>query len=473
MIKEITLPEISDGVESGTIAEVLVKKGDKVEEEDAVIVVESDKASVEVPSEVAGTVEEVAVSEGDEIGTGELILKLETNGKEGGEESSSEKEEDTEKEKDAGQEEAKQEASEKKEEASKAEEDSSEEEEEVKEGKVEVEDKQAQKKEGKTQQNGKQQSGKKPQDIPAAPSARRLARELDVDIANVEGTGPSGRILADDVKAAAEEPQKQEKKEKGQEKDFKELVNEAGRPIQPSLPDFEKWGSVSREPLNAIKKATAQNISQSWQTIPQVTHADKADVTELEKQLEAFQEKAKKQDVKVTMTAVLMNVMALALRKFPRFNASIDVENNEAIYKHFINIGVAVDTPEGLLVPVIQNADQKTVLDLATELNEKAKKAREKKLEKAEMEGGTFSISNLGGIGGQHFTPIVYHPQVAILGVSRTEVAPVWNDGEWTPRSMLPLSLSYDHRLIDGAEAARFLRWTCQVMEDPFSLLLG
>ena len=242
-----------------------------------------------------------------------------------------------------------------------------------------------------------------------------------------------------------------------------------------ALPDFSRWGEVERSAMSGIRKATVRAMANAWATVPMVTHFDRADSTEFEALRKRYQPRAEAMGAKLTPTAMIIKVVAAALRKFPDFNASIDVAANEVIHKRYVNIGVAVDTPNGLLVPVIKDVDRKNTLELALELGELAAKARDRKLTPDEMQGGNFSVSNLGGIGGVGFTPIVNPPDVAILGVSRGSYEPVYDreTGEFVARLMMPLAVSYDHRLIDGAAAARFLRWVCQAIEEPFLMLLG
>jgi pyruvate dehydrogenase E2 component (dihydrolipoamide acetyltransferase) len=293
-------------------------------------------------------------------------------------------------------------------------------------------------------------------EVAASPSVRRLARELGVNIEEVEGTGPGERISEEDVKSHT-------KKSTEKKQSTSSL----------KLPDFSKWGEVERKPLSGIRKATAKQVTTSWQAIPHVFQFDQADISGIAEYMEKNSEKVEKAGGKLTITAVLLKIVAGALQQFPKFNGSVDMENEEMILKKYIYIGIAVDTEKGLLMPVIRDVNEKSIVELSVELTEIAEKAREQKLSLEEMQGGNFSISNLGGIGGTNFTPIIYHPQVAILGISRTETKPVYIDGNFEPRQILPLSLSYDHRLIDGAEAAEFLRWIGQALEDPYKALLG
>jgi pyruvate dehydrogenase E2 component (dihydrolipoamide acetyltransferase) len=293
---------------------------------------------------------------------------------------------------------------------------------------------------------------------------RRLAREIGVNVNEIEGTGPGGRISQDDVKEHARR--------------ILSSVGAAGgagaalaRPAR-QLPDFQKWGAVERQPWSNIRRATAEHLSHAWTTIPHVTQFDKADVTSLEELRQRHKDRVAQAGGQLTITAMLVKILATAVGKFPQFNASIDTERGEIVYKKYVNIGVAVDTDRGLLVPVIRDADRKNITQIAIDVKQVADKARDRKLSLDEMSGGGISISNLGGIGGTYFTPIVNWPEVAILGVSRGTTEPVWKDGSFVPRQMLPLSLSYDHRVIDGADAMRFLRWVVDAIEQPFLLSL-
>jgi pyruvate dehydrogenase E2 component (dihydrolipoamide acetyltransferase) len=299
----------------------------------------------------------------------------------------------------------------------------------------------------------------------ASPAVRRLAREIGVGVNDVQGTGAGGRITQEDVK---EHARRILSSMGAAGTGAPGVAVRAGRP----LPDFQKWGEIERQPLSNIRRSTAEHLSYAWATIPHVTQFDKADVGALEEIRKQFKERVAKAGGSLTVTAMLVRVLATAVKKFPQFNASIDPERGEVVYKKYVNVGVAVDTDRGLLVPVIRNADTKNITDIAVELQRTAERAREKKLTLDEMSGGGITISNLGGIGGTYFTPIVNWPEVAILGVSRATTEPVWKDGQWQPRQMLPLSLSYDHRVIDGADAMRCLRWIVEAIEQPFLLSL-
>jgi pyruvate dehydrogenase E2 component (dihydrolipoamide acetyltransferase) len=302
---------------------------------------------------------------------------------------------------------------------------------------------------------------------PAAPSVRRLARELGVEIALVTGSGPEGRISIEDVQLYVKNA-------------LANIQAGGGAParVETPLPDFSKWGEVERKPMSNIRRKTAEHLGHAWSVIPHVTQHDRADITAVEGLRKRYAPQAEKAGGKLTMTAIALKIVAGALQRFPQFNSSIDIGRNEIIYKKSIHVGVAADTPRGLLVPVIRDVDRKGIFDLSKELAQASEKARGGKLGLDDMQGAGFTITNLGGIGGTSFTPIVNWPEVAILGVSRGTWEPVWrpasveDEGTFEPRLMLPLSLSYDHRVIDGADAARFLRWVCEAFEQPFVLSL-
>lgn len=425
MKKEIKLPEIADNVVTGYLASILVSVGDVIEEDQSIIEVETDKATTDIPSPFGGKIIDIKVNAGDEIRVGQVIMVLEV------EEAKAAKEQqspavipDLIRDRDP----------------------------------VEV----APKETLTHPQPLPREGGELPTSVlvPAAPSVRRFARELGVDINRVKGSGKAGRISDEDVKAHAK------------------TVIQGGsgqsnlQAAYAEVPDFSQWGAVKNEPMSRIRQITAESTLNSWQTIPQVVQFDKADITEVEKFRQMSKAQVDKAGGKLTMTAILLKVSALALKQFPKFNASVDMKNKQVIYKDYVNIGVAVDTPQGLLVPVVRDADKKSLTELSIEIGQLAEKARNKKLTAEEMQGGNFTISNLGGIGGTAFTPIVYPHQVAILGVSKAIMEQVYRNEKFEARLMMPLSLSYDHRLIDGADGARFLGWICKVMEQPFSLWL-
>ncbi|MDR6220484.1 dihydrolipoyllysine-residue acetyltransferase [Deinococcus soli (ex Cha et al. 2016)] len=438
---QITLPDVGDNIEQGTVVTVLVKPGDTVTEGQPVIEIETDKAVVEVPANAGGTVTGVNVKVGDTVKVGGVIATLGGGNAPAAPASAP--------------------APAAAPAAAPASAPSV-----VKVNISGGEQPAAQFPKSQGTQNPQTFDGRTV--VAAAPSVRRLARELGVDIHAVHGTGIAGRISEEDVRRTGGTP----------------TVTAPAAPAASApaaapavaaapLPDFTKWGTVTREDMSGIRKATVRSMTAST-AIPMVTHFDKADVTVMEEVRKRFGARVEKAGGKLTMTHILMKVVANALRKFPKFGASLDLDAQQVIYKDFVNIGVAVDTPVGLLVPVVKDADRKSITDLVLELSELAGKARDRKLKPDEMQGATFTISNLGGIGGHAFTPIVNSPEVAILGVSRGGMEPVWNKekGEFEPRNMLPISLTYDHRLIDGADAARFVRFICESLEDPFLISL-
>ena len=295
--------------------------------------------------------------------------------------------------------------------------------------------------------------------VPAAPSVRKFARELGIELSRVTGQGPGGRIRIEDVKAHA-----------------KQLIQAgpaaAGAAGLPPLPDFSRWGEVEAVPMSGVRKATAAHMARCWSAIPHVTQHEQADITRLEALRKQWKHKAERVGGKLTPTAILLRIVAGALKAHPQFNSSVDIANNQLIRKKSIHIGVAVDTPKGLMVPVIRDADRKTIVELAVELTGLAERARAGKIGLEEMQGGSFTLTNLGGIGGSFFTPIVNHPEVAILGIGRAVMEPFFIDGAFQPRLMMPLSLSYDHRVIDGADGARFIGWVREAIEEPLLLAM-
>ena len=406
---QFALPDLGENIESGDVIRILVAIGDRLAEDQTVIELETDKAVIEVPSSIDGVVTEILVQPGDTIAVGQPILAVETTAE------------------DAPGAEA--------EEAAPI----------------------VQEREAAPVVEEAPPAPTPDAPVPAAPSTRRLAREIGVDIAQVQGTGPGGRISIDDVKAHSK----------------KLHTTRAAAPAEAApLPDFSQWGAVEHQPMTKVREITAERLAQAWATIPQVTQFDKADITHLEKWRAEYGKKAEAAGGKLTPTAILIKVLGIALKVFPQFNASIDMAQRLVVYKRYFHIGIAVDTPHGLLVPVVRDVDQKNIIELAVELSELARKTRERKIGPADMQGGAMTISNVGTMGGTAFTPIVNPPEAAILGVARSQVEPAYIDGQLQPRTFLPLSLSYDHRLIDGADGARFLRWVCTALEDPFIALL-
>lgn len=426
---EFKIPEVGENITSGNVVSVAVSVGDSVSKDQDLFELETDKASVPVPSPCDGVIKEILINEGEEVNIGQVAFKIEeSNGAV----------------------------------ATEA----------VKETPAEA----AQPAPAATPQPAPAPQPQKSEpsllnkiasgvsafipkpneaipaqdNVPAAPSVRRLARELGVEVSLVPGTGPGGRISKDDVKAFTKQI----------------VLSKAAAPAAPSkpLPDFSKFGSVRREKMKKIRQVTKDHMAWCWSQVVHVTQFDKADITELEQRRKAMSTP----ELKLTVTPFLIKAVAEALKEFPQFNASIDPESNEIIFKNYVNIGVAVDTEHGLLVPVLKDADKKDMMDMAHELIETAARARDKKIGLDELQGGSMTITNLGGIGGHAFTPIVNWPEVCILGVSRGGFEPVYDkkEGNFVPRFKLPLCLSYDHRLIDGADAARFLRWICEKLEN-------
>ena len=415
----ILVPDLG-GASDVDVIEVSVRVGETIDAEQGIMVLETDKASMEIPAGVAGEVEELLIKLGDKVSQGDpmLVVKALAKAPVQATKSSPEKAEAT--------------------------------------PPVEA----------KTPPTT-EKSGVKPVEpatldrpaskVHAGPAVRKLAREFGVDLTLVKATGPKGRVLKDDVQAYV----KERVKSPG-------VTGGAGIPKVPKV-DFAKFGAVHTEPLNNIKKATAKAMTAAWLNVPQVTQFDQADITELEafrKAQNAKLQKAKNTEIKYSIVPFVMKAMAKALQDYPTFNASLSEDGQSLIMKEYIHIGVAVDTPKGLLVPVIRDVDKKTIKEITQDLLAKAQLARDGKLGLADMQGGCMSLSSLGGVGGTAFTPIVNPPEVAILGLSRAEMKPIWNGSEFVPKLMLPTSLSYDHRVIDGAEAARFSRTLAGYLED-------
>lgn len=420
--KTILLPDIgtADAVD---VIEIAVKPGDQVQKEDTLITLESDKASMDVPSEIAGTVVKVLVKVGDKVKQGDPVAEIEASDAKA---STNEKKEDTKQKQEKETEIEKEKTPQPKQEAKPA-----------------------------AQSAPPIASG----NVYAGPAVRRLAYQLGVDLTRVSGTGNKGRITQEDVHQFV-----------------KQSMASGGGSGLGVLPwpdvDFSQFGEVEVTSLSRIKKKSGANLHRNWVMIPHVTQFEDADITELEAFRKANKASVEKQGAKLTPLVFIMKAAVAALKKFPSFNASLSKSGEELVYKHYFHIGVAVDTPNGLLVPVIRNVDQKGFSELAIELKEISEKAREGKLKANDMQGGSFSISSLGGIGGTAFTPIINAPEVAILGVSRSVMKPQWDGETFKPRLMLPLSLSYDHRVIDGAQAARFIVYLSECLSDLRRILL-
>ena len=415
MATEFKLPDLGEGVEAGDVVGVLVAEGDTVEIDQGVVELETDKALVEVPSSVAGTVTKIHISAGDRVPVGSLLISVEED----------EKSVPTAPEPEA--------------------------------------EAPAPKEETQVAEAPAPTPSRPPaptfngDPIPAAPSTRRLARELGVDLTQVAGSGPGGRISQDDVKAAVRDRQ-----------------TGGFAPTAPvELPDFSRWGNIERQPLSKVRQIIAKNMSQAWQQVAHVTQFDRADVTDLEAFRQRNKERTEAYGAKLTPTVLALKAIITALKTFPQFNASLDAGANEIILKHYYNLGIAVDTERGLLVPVIKDVDRKDILKLALELGDISNRARTNKIGLDELQGGTFTITNLGSLGVGEFTPIVNHPEVAIMGLGRAREEATVREGRIEPRLIMPLALSYDHRVIDGADGARFMRKIVDALENPELMLMG
>ncbi|MDG0023964.1 dihydrolipoyllysine-residue acetyltransferase [Trinickia sp. Y13] len=435
-VQEVKVPDIGD-YKDVPVIEVAVKPGDAVEKEQSLMTLESDKATMDVPSPVAGVVKEVKVKVGDTVSEGTLIVLVEAQGAQGAAPAAPAKEpaaaaKKVEPPADSPREDARHSMP--------------------------------------AQPSALAQApiipageGGARQPSHASPSVRKFARELGVDIARVPGTGPKGRITQDDVTAFVKGVMTGQRALAGAAPAASAGGGELNLLPWPKV-DFTKFGPIDPKPLSRIKKISGANLHRNWVMIPHVTNNDEADITELEALRVQLNKENEKAGVKITMLAFVIKAVVSALRKFPTFNASLDGDN--LVFKQYYHVGFAADTPNGLVVPVIRDADKKGLIDIAKEMAELSKLAREGKLKPDQMQGGCFSISSLGGIGGTHFTPIINAPEVAILGLSRSAMKPVWDGKQFVPRLTLPLSLSYDHRVIDGAAAARFNAYLGALLAD-------
>jgi len=399
MLKEVLLPDLGEGIDSADVSEILINPGDSVSIDDIILVLESDKASMEIPAEDAGVVKEVFVNAGDEVKTGAPLISIEVSSGSIEESKPEPKEEEPKKE--------------------------------DKETKIETKAPEI-----KSENISSDKTF-------ASPGVRRLARELDIDLTTVNATGPKGRITKDDLHGF-----------------IKQKMAQGGSVGAVSLPkiDFSQWGSIDEQPLTKIQKITGDRLQQAWQTIPHVTQFDEADISVLNKKRIELKKEGEKKNIKVTFLPFIIKAVIKSLKEFPRFNSSLDHLGENLVLKNYYNIGIAVDTPTGLVVPVIKNADNKSILGLSEELMDLSERARTGKLKPDEFKGGCFTISSLGGIGGTNFTPIINPPEVAIMGVSKSIWKPVYDhkNKEIVPTFMMPFSLSYDHRVIDGAIGAAF-----------------
>lgn len=433
MAREFRLPDPGEGIYEAEILDIYVSAGDMVQEGDIVLHIETDKAAVELPSPFTGVVEEVKVKKGDIVQVGDVLLTFAER---------------------AGEEIARQ-------------------------------------GEGKAPEQPPEaarvaQPHRAPEiPVPASPATRRLAQELGVDLHEVSGSGPGGRVTADDVRAYASTAKEKVARERAEEAGAEARAErpperKPGRPLieeAPPLPDFSRWGPVERVPLRGIRRVTAKQMALAWSHIPHVTHQDIADITELEAFRRRHKNAIEQRGGKLTLTVLVMPAVVAALKQFPRFNATLDAETGEIVLKWYYHLGVAVDTEEGLIVPVIRDVERKSLTELAVELTEVVERVRQGKVTREELLGGTFTITNPGPLGGTGFTPLINYPEVAILGLARARLEPVvegdLNNYTIVPRLRLPLHLTFDHRVNDGADAARFVRTMIDIVRDPESFLLN
>ena len=474
MAMEIRLPALGENIDSATVTRIMVTVGQSITKDQPILELDTEKASVDVPASSAGTVQEIRVKEGDVIHVGQVVLTLADGAEKPAAPASSEQKVEVVKK------------------SQKVEKDQKDQKDQKVEGEKKGEKPASSPSQAPTEQNLTVESrqpvappappvpvsppvqapdaaieAESPENVtdivqkgtPAAPSLRRMARELGIDINAVMGTGPNGWITKEDVRNYA-----------------RSIILNATS-VEPGLrsnppSDFSRWGPVERKAMSSIRRTIAEHLHSAWTAIPHVTLFATADITELEKFRESVVARTPSGQPKLTVTAIAVKVLSAALKVFPQFNASLDLEREELVYKHYCHIGIAVDTEHGLLVPVIRDVDKKTISDLSVEMAAVADKARNRKLSIEDMQGGTFTVTNLGGIGATNFTPIINSPEVAILGISRASQQPVFRDGEFKPRLTLPLALSFDHRVADGADAARFLRWVAEALEQPIKLVL-
>jgi pyruvate dehydrogenase E2 component (dihydrolipoamide acetyltransferase) len=425
---EFKLPDLGEGIHEGQIVNVLVKAGDTIAEYQPMLEVETDKAAVEIPSPAAGVVSQVLVEPGQVVKVGQVMLTIEEGA--------------------AGAPAAPDKAA-----AAPAE-------------KEEAEPKKAPAPAATTAAPAPKPAERRDGPVPAAPAVRKLARELGVDISHVQGSGPHERVLEEDVRAHAQGARPAAATAAPAAPSAAPAAGE-----QEALPDFARYGPVRREAVPQIRKTIARQMARSWQNIPRVTHCDKADVTELDRNRKNLNAALPADQPKLTMTAILLKAVAAGLRDYPQLNASYDAASAEIIYKDYVHVGIAVDTPRGLVVPVIRDVDKKTLPQLAGELNDLAQRTRTGQFEIAELRGASFTITNVGALGGQFVTPMVNYPEAGILGVGRAQLEPAVVEGQIVPRLMMPLSLSFDHRIVDGADAARFTTGVIQSLENPLRLI--
>ena len=446
MAREFRLPDLGEGIHEGEIVSVLVSAGDQVEEDQPILEVETDKATVEIPSPFGGTVQEIRVQKGDLVHVGDVLFVFDGAG---------EKEAPPEKEKEAPPE--------------------------------------AEKKAPPPKEEPAEPERRREGPVPASPATRRLARELGVDLQQVPGSGPGGRVSSQDVRQFAERGEEPEEKEAApperdeapperEERPARPMPAGEISPVRPSaipmppLPDFSRWGEVERVPLRSVRRSTAKHMARAWSQIPHVSHQDVADVTELEAFRQQHKAEIAEQGGSLSLTVFVLKAAVAALKAHPRFNASLDADTEEIVLKKYYHVGIATDTERGLLVPVIRDVDRKSIFELAIELKELVTRTREGEATLEEMQGGTFTITNPGPLGGVAFAPIVNYPEVAILGMAQAQWKPVVrgeaDEAEIVPRFLLPLILAFDHRVVDGADAARFVSMLVDILEDPTRMLM-
>lgn len=438
MEQQIILPALAEGIESGDVVSVLVNEGDPVREGQNIIELETDKATVPVPATYAGRIAKLHVKKGDKIRVGQPIAAVETG--------------------DSGT----------RAQATAAEQP------------LPAKPPSAPEQRTVTTPPPSPATAPPPvasagrysaehvieypsgREVPASPSVRRLARELGVDLSQVQGSARGGRITEDDIKTFVK-----------RETSLHIPAATEARPTPSALPDFTQWGPIRREKINNVRRRIAANMARAWLEIPHVHQFHDADITELLDLQKRYAAKFKERGATLTLTSLILKAVTHALRQYPQFNASFDVANEEIIFKDYYHIGVAVDTPAGLIVPVLRDVDKKGLFELALELSDLAKRTRERQIELSELRGATFTVTNLGGMGAGAFTPIINPPEVAILGVGRASTQPVWREGQWLPRTILPLCVAYDHRVIDGADGARFIAEVGKILEDYEAMFLG
>jgi pyruvate dehydrogenase E2 component (dihydrolipoamide acetyltransferase) len=451
MAKEFKLPDLGEGIHEAEVFKVNVESGQQVQEDETLLEVETDKAAVEIPSPYTDVVTSVDVDSGDVVHVGDVLMTFGGTGEnvpgEAPEEAKAIEEEARAREPEAEREEA------------------------------------AEPAEPPERREGRP--------VPAAPSTRRLARELGVNLRDVPASGPGGRVLKSDVRAYVEEaevPEEKEEREAAPAEERPALMGVSTREAAPSLPDFEKTGPIERVPLRSVRRATARQMALSWSQVPHVNAMDHADITELETLRRRYKDAVEEKGGHLTLTVFVVKALTNALKQYPRFNASLDVESEEIVLKKYYNIGVAVDTDRGLVVPVLRNTDQKSIVEIAVELDELVQRTREGEARLEDMQGGTMTVTNIGPLGGVSFAPIINYPEVAILGLAQARIQPVAEreplrpdetyesvtDGyDFVPRLMLPVILAFDHRVNDGAEAQRFMNVVIEQLEHPEKLLLG